>query len=229
MSKHIGIVAVSSEGAALCYRTICLEGSKLMGTHGHPEITMHTFPFQDYVKFIEADQWQELGDLMLESARKLSKTGVDFVISPDNTVHQSLDMVRQLSPLPWLHIAEVVADEAVDRGLKRLVVFGTRWLMEGPVYATKLSARNIQCEIPGPDVRNEIDRIIWMELVKGSIEINSRQYFQEIILHHKRHGCDGVVLGCTEIPLLITEKDSALPVLDSTRLLARAALKYALA
>jgi aspartate racemase len=228
MPKHIGIVAISSEGAALCYRTICLEGSKLMGTHGHPEITMHTFPFQDYMRFAKADQWQELGNLMLESAQKLSKTGAEFIICPDNTVHQSLDLVIQLSPLPWLHIAEVVAEEALSRGLSRLVVFGTRWLMEGPVYPVKLSARNIQCEIPEADVRSEIDRLIWTELVNGHIEKNSRQYFQEIILSHKQRGCDGVVLGCTEIPLLITEEESALPALDSTRLLARAALAYAL-
>lgn len=228
MPKHVGILGVSAEGAALCYRTICQEGPERLGPHGHPETTMHTFPFSEYVAYSEADDWLGLGDRLLDSVEKLRAAGADFVICPDNTVHQSIDLVRDRSPLPWLHIAEEVARVAAQRGLRRLLILGTRWLMSGPVYPAKLALLGIDCERPDEETMKNIDRIIWTELIKGRVEPKSLEYFQEVIRAHERRGCDGVVLGCTEIPLLITERSSPLAALDSTRLLARAALREAI-
>jgi aspartate racemase len=227
MVKHIGIVAVSAEGAALCYRTICVEGASVFGRYAHPEVTMHTYALSEYMRHVDAGRWDEAGRLLLLSAKKLAAVGADFLICPDNTLHQAIDEIRAQSLLPWLHIAEVVASEAVRRGYQRLGVLGTRYLMEGPVYGTKLTAERLDYVIPEPECRRRINEIIFDELVYGRVEERARSYFKAVIGQLKEQGCDAVVLGCTEIPLLISEADSLLPLLDSTRLLARAALRTA--
>lgn len=227
MSKHIGIVACSAEGAALCYRTICIEGAELLGRHAHPEITMHTYPLSDYMRYIEVGDWQGVADLMVSSAEKVANVGADFIICPDNTIHEAFDIVVKKSSLPWLHIAEEVALEARRQKFKRLGLLGTRYLMEGPVYSVKLAALGIEHLIPESDDRMHINKIIFNELVYGQFIAESRDYFTEVIRRLQSQGCDAVVLGCTEIPLLVTQNVSPLPILDSTRILARAALKKA--
>ena len=227
MPQHIGIVACSAEGAALCYRTICLEGADLLGSHNHPEISMHGHPFAAYVKCIEANDWPGVAELMLTSAEKLAKAGADFLIAPVNTVHQAFDLVEHRSPRPWLHIAVEVAHEAKRRQYKRLGVLGTSQLMDGPVYRDKLKAAGIEHRVPGPEQRERIHRIIFDELVQGQFLPRTQAYLIEVIRGLKDEGCDAVVMGCTEIPLLMTQDLSPLPVLDSTSLLARAALRKA--
>jgi aspartate racemase len=228
MPQHIGIVACSAEGAALCYRTICLEAIGVMGKHAHPEISMHTHPLSEYMKAIEPGDWAGVASLMLSSAEKLARAGADFLICPDNTIHQALDLVAHRSPRPWLHIAQEVANQAKHCHYKRLAILGTRYLMEGPVYPEKLKAAGLDYRIPGPKERERINRIIFDELVNAQFTSRSLAYFTEVIRAMKDEGCDAVVLGCTEIPLLVTEESSPLPILDSTRLLARAALLKAL-
>jgi aspartate racemase len=227
MAEHIGIVACSAEGAALCYRTVCIEGAGLAGNHSHPEITMHTHPLSQYERYFEVDDWDGVADLMLSSAEKVAKAGADFIICPDNTIHQAFDRVVEKSSLPWLHIAEEVATEAARQRYKRLALLGTRYLMEGPVYPAKLAPLGIEHLIPDGDDRKRVDEIIFDELVNGQFTAESRRFFTEVIGRMKDQGCDAVVLGCTEIPLLVTPESSPLPTLDSTRLLARAALRRA--
>ena len=223
MTKHIGIAACSAEGAALCYRTICTEGAALLGApHAHPEVSIHTPSLAEYMERIYRGDWEGVGRMMLASASKLKGLGCDFLISPDNTIHQGLPYVLPRSPLPWLHIAEVVADEAKARGYRRVGLTGTKWLMEGPVYAKELLRPDLQ-------EREEINRIIMDELVCGVFKPAAVQYFQQVMERMKRAGCDAVVLGCTEIPLIMSDANSPLPTLDSTRLLARAALRRAVA
>jgi aspartate racemase len=226
---HIGIVGCSAEGAALCYRTICAKGAQLLGSHAHPEITMHTHSLAAYVECIERNDWEGVADLMLDSAGKLKNSGADFVICPDNTIHQAMNMVEPRSPLPWLHIAEVVANEAVEHGYRQLGLLGTRWLVESEVYPQKLAGHGIGYLRPTDDERMEINRIIMDELVYGVFRPGSVTYHQLVIRRMKDEGCDAVVLGCTEIPLIISNKNSPLPTLDSTRLLAWAALKRSVA
>ncbi|KJK24830.1 aspartate racemase [Burkholderiaceae bacterium 16] len=227
MPDHIGIVACSAEGAALCYRTICMEGSRLLGAHAHPEISMHTPSLAEYVRCLDRGDWEAVGELMLTSAGKLAGMGADFLICPDNTIHQALPYVLPRSPLPWLHIAEAVADSAVQRGFTRLGVTGTRWLVDSEVYPEKLGARGLGFVRPDHAERDEINRIIMDELVGGIATPEALAYFQQVIERMKGQGCDAVVLGCTEIPLIVNDANSPLPTLDSTRLLARAALRRA--
>ena len=225
--KHIGIVACSAEGAALCYRTICVEGEAILGTHRHPEVSMHTYSLGEYMEPIYKNNWQGVADLMISSGKKLASIGADFLICPDNTLHQAFELVQNQTPLPWLHIAEEVGREAERTGLKKLGITGTKYLMEGPVYPSRLRSFGIESITPAEEQRGEINRVIFEELVKSKFLESSRNYFSEVIQQLKKEGCDGVVLGCTEIPLLIAQEDSVLPVLDSTRILARAALKKA--
>jgi aspartate racemase len=225
MLGHIGIVACSAEGASLCYRTICVEGSQLLGPHAHPEVSMHSHSLADYMNCIYRGDWQGVAGLMLSSANKLAKTGAEFLICPDNTIHQALPHVEPHSPLPWLHIAEVVANEAAARGFRRLGLTGTRWLVESDVYPEKLTARALEYLRPNSAEREEINRIIMEELVYGIFRPEGIAVFQRVIERMKGQGCDAVVLGCTEIPLILDDSNSPLPTLDSTRLLARAALR----
>jgi aspartate racemase len=227
MPGPIGIVACSAEGASLCYRTICLEGAQLLGPHRHPEISMHSHSLADYMECIYRGDWQGVAELMLSSARKLALIGADFLICPDNTVHQAFPLVETHSPLPWLHIAEVVADEAVGRGFQRIGITGTRWLVESEVYPEKLSARRLEFMSPNAVEREETNRIIMDELVYGVFRPESVAVFQSVMERMKFEGCDAVVLGCTEIPLIMNDANSPLPTLDSTRLLARVALRRA--
>jgi aspartate racemase len=227
MARHLGIVAVSAEGAALCYRTVCVEGAALLGRHAHPEVTLHTFPLADYMRAIDAGDWDAVGDLLLSSVAKLQKTGVEVLICPDNTVHQAIDLVRDRSPLPWLHIAEEVAAVAAEHRFKRVLVLGTRYLMESPVYPQKLAPRGIDHEIPPREDRQRINALTLDELVYGQFKESTRSYFKNVIADGKRRGCDAVALACTEFPLLISDADSPLTTLDSTRILARAALREA--
>ena len=224
---HIGIVACSTEGAALCYRTVSLEGSQVLGRHDHPEVSLHGHSLARYMKFIDAGDWAGVAELMLSSADKLAQGGADFLICPDNTIHQAFDLVEHRSPRPWLHIAREVGKEAQRRRFKRLGVLGTRYLMEGPVYPEALKAAGIDYRMPGAEQRERTNRIIFDELVNAQFLPRSLAYYIEVIRGLKDEGCDAVVLGCTEIPLLVTEEASPLPILDSTRLLARAAVRKA--
>ena len=228
MAKHIGIVAGSAEGAALCYRTICVEAAAVMGEHDHPEVTMNAIPMAEHMRYIYANDWQGVAGLMAASAAKVAQAGAEFAICPDNTYHQAFKFLLPMSPVPWLHIAAAVAEEASRLGYKRLGIMGTKYLTEGPVYPDELLKFDISREIPDELDRHRINDIIFKELVNGIFTEESRLFFNEVTEKFRTRGCDAVVLGCTEIPLIVRTDDCPLPTLDSTRLLARAALRYAL-
>lgn len=229
MAQHIGIVACSAEGAALCYRTICLEALLVMGEHAHPQITMNSIPMAEHMVYIKRGDWEGVARLMLDSAEKVARAGAAFAICPDNTCHEAFEYVVPKSPIPWLHIAEVVAGEASKRGFKRLGVLGTKYLMESKVYPKAAANYGIECLIPDAADREKINTIIFKELVNGQFPEESRLYFNVVMEKLKQRGCDAAVLGCTEIPLIVRPDDAPLPTLDSTRLLAKAALQRALA
>jgi len=229
VARHIGIVACSAEGAALCYTTVCTEAPDLMGKkHAHPEVSMHTHPFSDYVRLLDAGKWDGVAALMLSSEDKLAKAGAQLVICPDNTIHRVFDQVAAKAKLPWLHIAEEVAKEGERRGYKKVGLIGTAITLDSSFYQDKLSKHGISVVLPDPKDRKLIDRIIFDELVAAQFTAESRAYFTGLISEMRGQGCEAVALGCTEVPLIITEENSPLPVLDSTRLLARAALKESL-
>ena len=190
---------------------------------------MHTHSLARYVECLDRDDWHGVAELMLASAHKLARLGADFLICPDNTIHRAYPRVATRSPVTWLHIAEVVASEAAARGFRRLGLIGTRWLVDSEVYPEKLAAHGIAYVRPNVADRNEINRIIMDELVRGVFKAEAVAYHLRVIRQMKDAGCDAVVLGCTETPLIVNDANSPLPTLDSTRLLARAALRRACA
>jgi len=227
-TEHIGIVACSAPGAALCYETICVEASQLMGRHHNPEVSLHTADFAEHVHCMEQDDWDGVANLILTSAKKLATIGATFVICPDNTAHIAIEAVIPRSPVPWLHIADAVTAEANIRGFRRLGLLGTRRLVESAVYPNILRTAAIEWCLPEPADRDRVNQIIFEELVFAKVTSPAKADFIRIIEDFRsRKQCDAVVLGCTEIPLALAPETSPLPVLDSTRLLARAALKRA--
>lgn len=228
MTQHIGIVAGSAEGAALCYRTICLEAPAVMGEHNHPEVTMNSVPLAEHMRHVRANDWEALAETLLTSARKVARAGAAFAICPDNTYHQAFKYLIPRSPIPWIHIAQAVAAEANRVGYTHLGILGTKYLMEGTVYPEALGEFKIKSTIPDEADRERINEIIFKELVNGIFPEVSRLYFNEVAGKLKALGCDAAVLGCTEIPLIVRPEDTPLPTLDSTRLLARAALTKAI-
>jgi len=204
-----------------------MEGAAVCGEHNHPEISMHNHALRLYKDAFDRGDWQKVGELLLDSAERLKKIGADFVLCPANTLHQGLDLVRDRSPLPWLHIAEVVADEAHRLGYKKLGITGTKFLMEGPVYPAKLKAKDIEPIIPPLEQRIEINRNIFDELVYAKFLPQTLTYYQRVFQELAQEGCEAIVMGCTEIPLLVKQEHSPVPLLDSTVLQARAALRLA--
>jgi aspartate racemase len=189
---------------------------------------MNSLPFAEQMRHVRDNDWAALAELLLASARKVADAGADFAICPDNTYHQAFPYLIPRSPIPWLHIAEVVAEEASRSGHTRLGILGTRYLMESTVYPEALERFGIDSQMPEAADREKINDIIFYELVNGLFPETSRLYFNQVTSKLKDRGCDAVVLGCTEIPLIVRPDDCPLPTLDSTRLLARAALKIAL-
>lgn len=225
--QTIGIVACSSEGAALCYRTICTRGPVSLGPHRHPEILLHSSPLRQYVDALESGDLPAVAELMLASAQILAAAGADFLICPDNTIHAAMDLVRPASPLPWLHIAEIVAAEARRSDVRKVAILGTKWLVESDVYPGALDVVGIDYMLPEPQEREEMGRIIMEELVNDVQLQDSVRYFVDLIERMRDRGCDAAILGCTEIPLIISDDNSPLTAFDSTRLLADAALRFA--
>lgn len=229
MASPIGIVACSSEGAALCYRTLCLEAGERMGAHAHPEVVMHGHSLRRYLDALDAGDLDAVALLMLDSARKLAKAGASFLICPDNTIHQAMHLMQPKSPLPWISIADAVTKAAHQRRLRRLALLGTRWLVDSEVYPGALSVRGIACVRPSSAERDAVSQHIVDDMVCGRFTPEALADCQRVIARlHEQEGCDGVVLGCTELPLLLNDANCPLPLLDSTRLLARAALERAL-
>jgi aspartate racemase len=228
--KHIGIVACSAEGAALCYQTICREALAIVGKNDHPRITLDSVPLARWMPAFDAGDYAGVARVMLESARLLASAGADFAICPDNSAHLAWDHVQAGTPIPWLHIARVVGEEARRRGFRRLGILGTRFTMggEAPVYRPVLHALGIETIVPDPADAETVDRIIFAELVDGVFTDASREIYNRVIARLADRGCDAVALACTEIPLLVRAEEMPLPTLDSTRLLAKAALREAL-
>ena len=228
MTLHIGILAHSAEGATLCYRTIWLEGVRRMGAHNHPEITLTGIGMHHMLEAWDRGDLETLRAMFMADACKLAAAGADFFVLPDNTAHIALESPGDPFPIPCLHIGEVVADQAVADGRRKVAILGTDWTMNGPVYPGALGRRGLDWEIPDEADRATIHAIIMDELCLGIFRDESRAAYVEIIGKLAARGCDAVALVCTEIPLLITPEVSPLPILDSTRLLARAAVDVAL-
>jgi aspartate racemase len=221
-------VACSAEGAALCYQTISRESVRLIGPHDHPRVTMDSIPMARWLPSFDAGDFRGVARIMLESTALLAGAGADFAICPDNSAHLAWEYVQAETPIPWLHIAQVLASEAQRYGYRQVGVLGTRYTMEGPVYRDALRSAGIEATVPSRSDIEVVDAVIFDELVNGVFADESRAAYYDVIARLRDAGCDAVALACTEIPLLVRADESPLPVLDSTALLARAAVECAL-
>ncbi len=221
---RVGIVAGTAEGAALCYRTLCQEAQQVMGRNMHPEITLHALPLRNYLEAIDRNDWTTVAQLLARSVDILVAAGADFVICPNNTLHEAFNLVK--TRVPWRHIANPVVLEATRRGWRRVGLLGTQFVMEGGGYRTTLRISHIDVVIPDRDDRLRIQHIIRTELITGLFMSKSRAFLQRVIAGMAAQGAEAVILGCTELPLLISEDQSVLPLLDSTRLQVQDALSY---
>ena len=226
--KHVGILSHSAEGATLCYRTMWMEGVRRLGAHQHPEITLTGVAMAEALTAWERSDLAALRAMFMRDAEKLAAAGADFFVCPDNTAHIALETDGEPFAIPCLHIGEVVADQAQLDGRRKVGVLGTKWTMTGPVYPGALGRRGIAWAVPDEADRKIVDGIIFGELCLGVFTEKSRDAYVRVIDKLAAQGCDAVALVCTEIPLLITEEVSPLPILDSTRLLARAAVEVAI-
>jgi aspartate racemase len=227
-AKHIGIVACSVEGAALCFREICAYSLKFMGEHLHPQVTLSCIAMGEWMPAFNRGDYEGVADFMLRETKIVAQAGAQFAICPDNSAHLAFKHVVSRSPIPWLHIAEEVAKAAVRDGYRHAALLGTRFTMRGPVYPEMFEKYAVKISSPAEGDQKIIDDIIFTELVNGIFSEASRLRYNEVIQRMQARGCDSVILGCTEIPLLVRSDDCPLPTLDSTRLLARAAVDAAL-
>ncbi len=225
--KHLGILAHSVEGAALCLRAFCQEGFRELGPHAHPDVTLDCIALARSMPAWDAADYATIRAILAESAARLARAGADFFVCPDNTAHIALETPGDDLALPGLHIAGIVAEHAARNGYRCVGVLGTKYTMDAPLYPRTLAARDMRALVPEADERRVIDTIIFEELVNGVFSDASRQQYAQIIERLQARGCDAVALVCTEIPLLVTPDVSPLPTLDSTRLLARAAFEVA--
>jgi aspartate racemase len=225
--KRIGILAHSAEGAALCFLAACHEGERLRGPHFHPAISLDIEAMGESMDDWEAMHLAPIRERFALSAARLAKAGADFFVCPDNTAHLALESEGPAFDIPGLHIACVVAQAAARRNLRRIGILGTKWTMHGPIYPREFRRAGIDSLAPPHATRMRVNTIIFDELVRGIVSESSRREMVAIVQHLKEEGCDAVLLGCTEIPMILNDEVSPLPVLDSTRLLAAAAVRVA--
>lgn len=228
IGSRIGICAHSYEGGTLCFVTACREGATLLGPHMHPNIILSAIPMGLSMPGWESDDYDEIAKHLYNGVEQIARAGADFFICPDNTCHIVLEKIIDKLPIPGLHIADVVCREIITNGWKKVGLLGTTWTMIGPVYSNAFKARKLTRMIPNEMFRDQINRAIFEELCQGIFKQETVGLFQNAIDVLRQQGAQCVILGCTEIPLIINASNSALPILDTTRLLAKYAVKYAL-
>lgn len=228
MAKHIGIVAVSPEGSALCYREIFRLAAKLIGEHNHPTVSLHNEPLATYVDAVRRDDWHKVGELLVKSSRILAAAGAEFCIVPDNLMQHGVHLAEGASPIPWLTMTELVAERISHDGRKSVGLIGTKMVMFGSTYQTHLGIRGVKVLIPDQDDAQTVDEIIFRELVFGRVREESEGRMVGVIRKLADNGCEGVILGCSEAPLLVSSDNSPIPVYDPTSLLAEGAVRCAI-
>lgn len=225
---HIGILGHSADGSALCYLECVRESARLLGDHQHPEITMSLLPMGPTIPWWDALDLARINAHLRATAQRLADAGCDFFVCPDNTAHIALDAATEPYPLPGLHICDVVARKAKAEGRRKIALLGTKYTMEGAAYRSAFERHGLDMAIPNAADRELLNTLIFDELCVGQFTDRARAAFLRVIDELKAQGCDAAALSCTEIPLIVTPENSSLPTLDSTRLLAHAAVAVAL-
>lgn len=228
MSKHIGIAAVSPEGAALCFRDIFRYASSILGDRGHPTVSLHNEPFEHYLAAVMRDDWHAVGELLIRSAHALARSGAEFCITPDNLMQHAIQFAATKSPIPWLTMTDLVSDAVVADGRKTVGLIGTKLVMLGSTYQTFLGLRGVKVIAPTAEDADAIDAVIFRELIHGTVVESSRKLVLASMQRLMDRGAEGVILGCSEAPLLITRDLSPIPIYDATALLAEGAVRMSL-
>ncbi len=231
MARHIGIVACSPEGSALCYRDIFRYAGKHLGEHAgatYPVVTLHNLPLERYMRAVHQDNWHTVADMLVTSARALASAGAEFAVVPDNLMQHGVELARSASPIPWLTMTDLVAEAIVADGRRHVGLVGTKMVMFGSTYQTLLGIRGVRVDVPDSADADAVDAIIFGELIYGDVVPESAQRLIRVIEGLRAKGCEGVVLASTEVPLLVDSRNSPLPVYDTTQLLAEGALRVAM-
>lgn len=227
--KTIGLIGgMSWESTADYYRRINTLVRERLGTLRSAEIVLHSVDFGPVEQAQREARWDDAGDMLADSARRLHAAGADCVLLATNTMHIVADRIEAATPLPLLHIADPVGRAAVASGWRRVGLLGTAFTMEQPFLVERLARHHLDVIVPPADARERIHRVIYDELCAGIVRDASRALYRDVIAALARDGAEAVILGCTEIGLLVGVDDSALPVLDTTALHARAAVDFAL-
>jgi aspartate racemase len=225
--KHIGIAAITAEGAAIVYRHICNAAASRLGDNRHPEISLHSFSLSEHLN-AGADRREKWAMLIEASAAKLRASGADFMICPSNTPHDIYEDVKNRLPIPWLHIVQPIRRSAESAKAKRLLLLGTRFTIDSGFYDSEFRGSETALVRPALEETAYVHDIINTELIRGVVASASRQYLSQLLAKHASSGIDGVILGCTELPLIINESITTLALFDSATLLAEAAIEQAI-
>jgi aspartate racemase len=228
--KTIGLIGgMSWESSAVYYDLVNKEvREKLGGFHSSKSI-MLTVDFDEIQRLQHIEDWEKLDQIMADAALRLETAGADLIVLCTNTMHLCTPAILENISIPFLHIAKATGLEIARRGLKKVALLGTKFTMEKDFYKTYIFENfGIEVIIPNKEERIEIHRIIYQELVQGEIKAESRETYKQIISNLEEKGAEGVILGCTEIPLLISDSDVNIDTFDSTAIHAKKAVEWAL-
>jgi aspartate racemase len=229
MHKRIGILGgMSPESTVAYYQYITRAYTERFGDYGYPEILIYSVSFQPYVDWPNEDRWDLVAEGLGEAAQKLEAAGAGLIIIATNTMHKVFEQVQAAVNTPVLSLLDAVAGAILDRGMETVGLLGTRFTMEEPFYRGALARKGITVLVPDAGGRECVNRVIYNELVAGELRDESRQAFVAIIGQLAEQGAQGIILGCTEIPLLVSEADVGLELFDTTAIHAEAALRYAI-
>ena len=227
MTKQIGIVAVSPEGAALCYQQLFRHAASILSPENHPIVSMHNIPLAHYVHAVRNDDWRLVGTLLRQSADILASNGAEFCFTPDNAVQHSVHLAEVGSPIPWMKMTQAVADRIQTDQRSTIGVIGTKYVTTGSVYQTDLGMRGIKIVRPEDQDAERLDQIIFDELVFGIRNKSSQSEMLEIVNRLADRGCEGIILGCSEAPMMIDDENCPLPIYNASDIMAEDAIRFA--
>ncbi|WP_046758034.1 aspartate/glutamate racemase family protein [Kordia jejudonensis] len=227
--KTIGLIGgITWQSTILYYEVLNTLAAKRLGGKHSAKSIIHTVQFEDIHTLQAKGRWDLLNDLMIQAAKSLENAGADCILICANTMHLTIDAVRANVSIPVIHIAEATAEQIIAKEIETVALLGTKYTMEKDFYKDILASFGIQTLIPNANDRDEIHRIIYDELSKGELNPASKQRYLEVIDRMQQAGAEGIILGCTEIPLLIKQEDVAIPVFDTTTIHATKAIDFAL-
>lgn len=227
MPKTIGIVAVTAEGAALCYRSIVVESASYLPPEVHPPIALYNPSFHVIDECLRRRDWPEVAAVVGDAVRKLVAIGAELIVMPANATHYAAARIAAECPVPFLSIVQVSVAECEARGYRRVAVLGIGLTMSDGLYEGPLRERGIEPILPTTEEQAIVNAVIYEQIIPARVTRQGTRRVLDVIARLRERGAEAVILGCTELPIVVTERNSPLPFIDTTRLLARKALEHA--